>query len=253
MMNDFSYAYYLDLVKTISQRIPLVDYANINSTQEQFFILRHDVEFSVEKAYELARIEHDILGISSSYFFQCRNYAYNPLAFKNVRLIKKIYTMGHKIGLHANLSGVPATADRAGFIKDDVTLLQQGLGIPIDRFSFHRPSQQLLQSNLHIAGLINTYDRKYFQFFAKNKPKNQAIYYFSDSEHRWKYGNPRDILEKPIKKMQLLIHPYSWSKRGLTNDQNFKHLVKEKYGLMKKAMNAECHNFPPELLDHDDL
>ena len=103
-MNDFSYEYYLKLIETIATSLPLVDFSDIKETDKQFFILRHDVEFSIEKAYELAKIEHDILKINTSYFFQIRNYTYNPLAFKSIELIKKIHDMGHKIGLHVNSS-----------------------------------------------------------------------------------------------------------------------------------------------------
>ena len=227
----------------------MVDFADVRETDERFFILRHDVEFSVEKAYELAKIEHDQLGIASSFFFQIRNYSYNALAFKNINLIKKIHDMGHKIGLHVNSSGLPSFEDLTLFIKNDVTILQNTLGLPIDRFSFHRPTHEMLELNIKIDGLINAYDKRYFHFY-KNKPSELLnVYYFSDSEHRWKYGNPMSILEQPVKKIQLLVHPYSWSKQGLDNLNNFNELIKIKYATMLQSMHDECRNFPDELLN----
>lgn len=255
-MQDFSYIAYLKLIKTIKDVIPLVDFSHIKDTDEKFFILRHDVEFSVEKAYELARIEHDILNITSSYFFQLRNYTYNPLAENNANLIKKIAAMGHKIGLHVHGYGDHGYPNNASsmneistFIKNEVNLLQNGLGIPVDRFSFHRPSHHVLQLNIHIDRLINTYDKKFFHFCENdNMPESLNVYYFSDSEHKWKYGDPLSILEKPIKKIQLLTHPYSWSKQGLNNIDNFNELIALKQKAMLKAMNNECRHFPNELL-----
>lgn len=252
-MNDFSYEYYGTLVTTIKNTIPLMDFADIKETDEQFFILRHDVEFSVEKAYELAKFEHDILGIKSSYFFQIRNYSYNTLAFKNVILIKKIHEMGHKIGLHVNTSGLTPLENMAIFIKNEVNILQAGLSLPVDRFSFHRPTHLQLESAIKIDGLINTYDKLFFYFYKNKPPCSLAAYYFSDSEHRWKYGHPLSILEKPVKKIQLLIHPYSWSKQGLDNFNNFKELIALKYSMMLQGMHEECRNFPIELLINESI
>lgn len=225
-----------------------MDFADINETDEQFFILRHDVEFSVEKAYELAQFEHDSLGVKSSYFFQIRNYAYNPLAFKNISLIKKMYDMGHHIGLHVNTPGLPSFENTTEFILNDVSLLRAGLGLPVDRFSFHRPTTEQLESNIRIDGLINAYDTLFFHFYKNKQRDSVSVHYFSDSEHQWKYGDPLSVLKKPIKKIQLLIHPYSWSKQGLDNLNNFKALLTLKHSQMLQAMHEECRNFPKELL-----
>ena len=228
--------------------MPLVDFSDIKQTDTCFFILRHDVEFSVEKAYDLATIEHEQLGIKSSYFFQLRNYTYNVFAYKNMAYIKKIHAMGHKIGLHVNLSGLANMNHIDTFIKNDAHILQSGLDLPIDRFSFHRPTHDLLRLNLRIDDLINAYDPMYFHFYHLTPPKALRVFYFSDSEHRWKYGNPLTILDKPTKKLQLLLHPYVWSNEGYDNEHTFNELIKEKHQWMLEAMHSECHNFPSYLL-----
>ena len=252
-MKDFSYKHYLKLIETIKKAIPLMDFADIKQSTPCFFALRHDVEFSVEKAYELANIEQDALGIQSSYFFQIRNYTYNTLAFKNIQLIKKMHDMGHKIGLHVNSTGLAQPENIAAFIKKDVGILQQVLDVPIDRFSFHRPTPELLASSITIDGLINVYDKQFFHYCKNTPSESLNVYYFSDSEHRWKYGNPLSILEKPVKKIQLLIHPYSWSEKGLDNFNNVKEIVRLKNIAMLQAMHDECHNFPTELLPHENI
>ena len=247
-MHPFSYASYIQLIQAIQTAIPLIDFASIQKTDKQFFLLRHDVEFSVEKAYEMAEIEHNTLGIQSSYFFQTRNYAYNPLAFKNMALIQRMHDMGHHIGLHVNTSGLSDLKNIRNFIKNDIDGLQNGLNLPIDRFSFHRPTHALLRLNLNIKGLINTYDPRFFHFYTQHPHQPLPVYYFSDSEHQWKYGDPRSILENPVKKIQLLIHPYSWSKQGLNNEDNFKAIIQSKQALMLQSMHDECRHFPPELI-----
>lgn len=252
-MDNFSYQYYLKLIKTIRKEIPLVDFSDISERNDRFFILRHDVEFSVEKAYALAKLEHEQLGIKSSYFFQLRNYSYNPLAFNNMALIRKIHEMGHKIGLHVNTSGLTELNTIGPFIKNDVELLKNGLGLPVDRFSFHRPSHELLSLNLVIDGLINAYDKQFFHFFHQESPEVLKVYYFSDSEHKWKYGYPLSILEKAVKKIQLLVHPYMWADENLDDIHMFKLLIQEKQQLMVESMNSECRHFPEELLPHEKI
>ena len=228
--------------------LPLMDFANIKEKDERFFILRHDVEFSIEKAYEMAQIEHDILGVQSSYFFQIRNYTYNTLAFKNMSLIKKIHGLGHKIVLHVNGNGWPSLENIQTFIKNDVAILQNVIELPIDRFSFHRPPHELLELNITIDGLINTYDKRFFHFYRDKPTGIPRVHYFSDSEHRWKYGHPLSVLKEPASKIQLLIHPYSWSKKGLDNFYNFKELLQLKEALLLQSMSDECRHFPKELL-----
>lgn len=68
-MQDFSYRAYKTLISAIVKKIPLLDFSHIHANTERFFVLRHDVEFSVEKAYELAKFEKEELDITSSYFF----------------------------------------------------------------------------------------------------------------------------------------------------------------------------------------
>ena len=252
-MKDFSYKHYLKLIDTIKKVIPLMDFAEIKQRTPRYFALRHDVEFSIEKAYELATIEHHELGVQSSYFFQIRNYTYNTLALKNIQLIKKIHDMGHKIGLHVNSTGLAQPGNIIDFIRKEVGILQRVLDLSIDRFSFHRPTPALLASNITIDGLINVYDKQFFQYYEDTPLEPLNVYYFSDSEHRWKYGNPLSILEKPVKKIQLLIHPYSWSEKGLDNFNNIKEIVRLKNIAMLQAMHDECHNFPTELLPHENI
>jgi len=241
------------MISNLKKTLPLMDFSEVKKADERFFLLRHDVEFSVEKAFELARVETEILGICSSYFFQTRNYSYNPFSFKNRGLIREIADMGHKIGLHVNMSGLTNLDHIDLFITNDVNLLQNGLGLSIDRYSYHRPSYEILKQRINIKGLINTYDDSYFHLHENALEANLRVCYLSDSEHKWKYGKPEELVNDTVNKLQLLIHPYSWSQEGLNNFDNFKALTQLKYQQMLESMNSECKNFPRELLIHEKI
>ena len=57
---------------------------------DRFAIVRHDVEFSIDRALDMAHIDSSI-GISSTFFFQVRSAAYNPLAVKQLKKITLLY------------------------------------------------------------------------------------------------------------------------------------------------------------------
>ena len=69
------------------------------SSPDKFVVLRHDVEFSVLRALEIAQIEKEY-EVCSTFNFQVVAHTYNIFSNINVERIKSIEALGHKIGLH---------------------------------------------------------------------------------------------------------------------------------------------------------
>ena len=92
----FSYEDYRQIIEIIKEtgRQELT-YQNALG-KERFILMRHDVEYSVERAYELARVENS-MDFTSTYFFQWTNNTYNILSRKNMDLIKDMHERGHQI------------------------------------------------------------------------------------------------------------------------------------------------------------
>ena len=65
---------------------------------ENFILLRHDVEFDISRALELAKIESKH-NVKSTFFFQVYSSAYNSLSPINKNMIKQIKDLGHNIGI----------------------------------------------------------------------------------------------------------------------------------------------------------
>ena len=101
MTNNFSYTEYINIINLIKSNLPIIDYSEVTSDTKKFCVIRHDIEFSIDRALELALIESE-LGISTTYTVQLRNNTYNALSEKNIALIHKIKDLGHNIGLHQN-------------------------------------------------------------------------------------------------------------------------------------------------------
>tara|TARA_R110002020_G_scaffold328305_1_gene544259 strand:- start:159 stop:395 length:237 start_codon:yes stop_codon:yes gene_type:complete len=77
----FSYNEYKNLISLVSTNLPIVDFLDVyvNDVMPKFCVLRHDIEFSVDRALKLARVESDELGVNSTYTVQLRNNTYNAL------------------------------------------------------------------------------------------------------------------------------------------------------------------------------
>src|SRR2546425_4596819 len=66
-------------------------------------LLRHDVDYVPEWSLGFAEIESH-LGIISTYFYQVCAKTYNLRESTNVRVVRKLKSLGHEIGLHLDLS-----------------------------------------------------------------------------------------------------------------------------------------------------
>ena len=79
----FSYNEFKNLINMVQQNLPIVDYKDVKDNTKKFCVLRHDIEFSIDRAYKLAKIENE-LGVESTYTVQVRNNTYNALSEKNI-------------------------------------------------------------------------------------------------------------------------------------------------------------------------
>jgi hypothetical protein len=242
----FSYNEFKNLIGIVHQNLPIVDYTDVKDNTDKFCILRHDIEFSIDRAYKLAKIEKE-LGVVSTYTVQVRNNTYNALSEKNIDLISKIKELGHHIGLHQNPPSSMKLDTLKDYIMRDINILEDCYGFEIDRFAFHRPKKEYLNCYIELDNKINCYDKKFFHFF-ENKPESLEILYLADSNHKWKYGYPLDFNFSKINKLQLLTHPFSWSNSGGDNYGNFVTLIRERNDELVNSMNTETNTFPKELL-----
>jgi hypothetical protein len=246
MTNNFSYIEYINIINLIKSNLPIIDYSEVTSNTKKFCVIRHDIEFSIDRALELALIESE-LGISTTYTVQLRNNTYNALSEKNIALIHKIKNLGHNIGLHQNPPHMDVKL-LPNYVLKDIETLEHYYGFGIDRYAFHRPKKDHLKLYLDIPGKINCYDKKYFYYFEGESPKDIPVTYLADSNHKWKYGHPINLDFKKVNKIQLNTHPYSWTKRGYENHGNYLSLIRERNKELLHSMDTETNTFPKELL-----
>ena len=245
----FSYNEFKNIINLIKVYLPVVDFADVDDDTKLFCVIRHDIEFSVDRALKMARIEADELGVVSTYTVQLRNNTYNALSEKNIKAVQEIRDLGHKIGLHQNPPNLGAEKITKNILKD-IEVLEHYYGFKIDRFAFHRPNvnPQLLSWYVKIEDLINCNGKKFFYYFEGKKPEKLNVTYLSDSNHQWKFGHPLKLNFNVMKKLHMLMHPFSWTENGYSNYGNFVSLIGERNEELLYSMDSETNTFPEELL-----
>ena len=159
-------------------------------------------------------------------------------------MIKDMHERGHVIGLHFALNGLTDMGMVRKKIKQEINVLSEMLGFPITEFSIHRPSADVLKENIKFPGIINAYQDEFFTF-AENVTENTplSVKYISDAKHRWNYGLPDEETILGHDKVQILTHPYSWTKKGHDNLENFRTLIAERNEELIDTIDNECKHF----------
>jgi hypothetical protein len=132
----FTFENYRLLLETLLRRglqnLTVADYLETRPTDD-FFILRHDVEWNPDKALDVARLEIS-LGLRASYYF----HGPNRQRVFNTRVMAEMQKMGHEIGYHYE------TLDRAGgdmraareLFESDISMFR-GAGLSLRTVAYH--------------------------------------------------------------------------------------------------------------------
>ena len=161
-------------------------------------ILRHDIDNDIEKALVLATVEQE-LGVKSTYFVLVTSDFYNVFSAKSEKLLHAIFDCGHDIGLHfdeVRYPDIKTPDDARERILEEARLLSLAIGIPVDTVSMHRPSKMILDANLEIPGMVNSYGQIYFKGFK----------YVSDSRRRWREPIEDIVKAKTYERLHILTH-----------------------------------------------
>jgi len=181
-------------------------------------LLRHDVDFSLSKALELARIEAN-LGLQSTYFIQVGAPSYNALSIRSANIVSEIISCGHTISLHFDFLRYSANISR-GLVLELETLRIHYSCADTSVVSLHRPGlySGTLSDLLLTGGMSHTYEDRFVRDFT----------YFSDSGGCWREGNPVTSLAFEARRsMQILVHPLWWLTQGESPTEKISRHIQE--------------------------
>ena len=194
----FTYGSYMEMISNLKKRgYTFTDYSTCDNHKKSV-ILRHDIDTSLDKAVQLAKLEAE-LGVKSTYFVLLSSEFYNVMAKESREKIKEIQTAGHEIGLHfdelnykKNIVGVKP------LIFQEIGILEEILQTDIKSVSMHRPSKETLEADYDLSPVINSYGKKFFKEFK----------YVSDSRRRWREDVIEIIQSGKYDKMHILTHAF---------------------------------------------
>lgn len=199
---EFTYSAYIGLLRLLNdEKYTITNYHDYNtySDNEDIVILRHDIDNSIEKAYELASFENE-LGVKSTYFVLMTSDFYNVASKRNIDMLKKMNAMGHEIGLHFDeacyegmgIEGLIAMAEK------EREVLIQWLDFPVNTISMHRPSKLMLEKDIQFETMVNSYSSVFFKDFK----------YVSDSRMHWRENVEEIIRSHKYHRLHILTHAF---------------------------------------------
>jgi hypothetical protein len=195
---DFSFESYRRLLRHILASGHRICTLRDVPSEGRYVILRHDIDYSVQKALEMAKVEH-ALGVRSAVFLMLASPYYNLLDPDNLTAARGIAALGHEIGFHYDtdvFDGLGPDA-MAQAIARQAEFLAGTLNVPVTSVAQHNPS--VTATRVRVPGYSDAYDDRYFK----------QIAYLSDS--RRLFGTP-DVYRffEEHNRCQLLIHPLWW-------------------------------------------
>ena len=171
----------------------------LNCSRSRQIIMRHDIDFCMDYARDMARLEA-LAGIRATYYVMLRSPMYNLFSRHDSAMLREILDLGHDVGLHYDAKWTEIQgSDHEKEICFEAETLEKLCGSPVTSFSIHQPDSRMMSHSLTAGELVNLYDQKHFDGFA----------YVSDSNRDWRGKDIFGILASG-KNVQLLTHPMWW-------------------------------------------
>lgn len=198
---NFTYKSYENFINRLKVNgYSFVNYHNWNE-HDRCVLLRHDIDEDIGKACFFADLEKS-MGVQSTYFVLLTSNFYNVFSKEACDYLKKISDAGHEIGLHFDEARYPDvegnTKKILELIRYEADILGKVIGKNITTVSMHRPSRGLLEADLKIPGMINSYSQTFFKDFK----------YLSDSRRRWREPIDRIIETRAYNRIHILTHAF---------------------------------------------
>ena len=207
-MSIFTYDYYRKSLETAIKKeykFLMCKENNLIKNHNKVIVLRHDIDYSLENALKMALIESS-LGLNATYFIRMHSKHYNPLEYKNYKIIKKIACLGHEIGFHQepDFSNIFFENRQDEYVKNQIRCFADLFDVEVCGVSTHEPNRtgfQITKENLQYFNLN----------YEAYCPKLMSdVKYISDSGSRWREGDMLEWINKGESKLYVLTHPAWW-------------------------------------------
>lgn len=242
---DFTLINYKRILKLAKENY-LFEIFNSSTAYSKSIILRHDIEFSMPIALQMAKIESE-LDIKATYFLQLHSEFYNPFDKDSFNMVKDIIESGHHLGLHfdTHFWNINSEQELKKCLLIDKETLERYFDIEIKVFSFHNTNEFILTCEKEkYGGMINVYS-KYFK---------ETVGYCADSTGYWRYERLEDRLkEAKDKQLQILIHDGMWQDEILPPRRRVFKVIDDRAEYLKKYYDQVLKKFGANNIDWDKI
>lgn len=226
---EFTYTAYTELISLLRKNnYEICGYSN-HADHSKCVILRHDVDYCLEKALSLAVLENS-LDVSATYFILLSSDFYNVASQRDRDIICNIAKLGHSIGLHFDETAYDLSGSDAGFeemVEKERMILSNLLDLEVGAVSMHRPSKETLTADYKFKNAVNSYSGLFFKEFK----------YLSDSRSHWREPVLNIIKSNQYDRLHILVHSFWYSENGITAREAIRDYVncanKERYLQLK--------------------
>lgn len=215
--------YRLILERALARGYSILPLREAADAPPKSFLLRHDLDFSLDRAVAMAELEAE-LGIRSTYFAMVSSPFYNCFSPRGREALRRIAGLGHEVGLHWDSSTYPEDAEGASDqFQLEVRMLSSAVGQPVIGASQHIPTHN---PGFDVSALIG--------YEAYSPRLVERFRYVSDSSMVWREATPLDLIESGID-IYFLAHPLWWMAEGKSQYAKFASVL----GELGQALNAD--------------
>jgi hypothetical protein len=179
----------------------------IETGENRVLYLRHDVDFSLAMAVELARINAD-LGVTATFFILLRGHAYNPASRRSQERLAELLTLGQRVAFHwAPPPELPPDHDGlADHIRTEFEVASRIIPDLDPVFAVHTPDAQLMRRcvELDCPPLVNATGNRFFR----------RMPYYADSNLRYSVETWHAVIRRDDPLLHVLLHPVNWIAGG---------------------------------------
>jgi len=231
--SDFTEKNYRRILElAICNGYKFITYGEAHKSKGKNIILRHDIDFSPQRALALAKVEQKV-GIKTTYYVYVGSLFYNVFESDIKTAIFRILQLGHPIGLHFDPQTycIRSEDELLHWLMFEKKILVKLFNCKVRSFSFHNPSSRFVKQydKAKYAGMFNSYGEIFQKKFV----------YCSDSNGYWRYDRLQSIIiSDKYKNLHVLIHPGWWQDKVSTPWERVQRCLE---GRKQSVSNAYCN------------
>ena len=209
---EFNLDGYRKLIRHLMNHYTFIDFEQcVAGEPGPFVILRHDIDYSLEKALVIAQVEAEELGIQSTYFVLHSSPHYTILEPESIRLIQEIHWLGHTISFHYDCSLFGLAENPELLLEQMIKIVENLCRVGVTCVSCHNPDVTVKDLFINTPRYLNAYSSTF----------REGISYVSDSLGMWRGDTFEKLWGLSIPRIQLLLHPCFWADEREFNRERF--------------------------------